>query len=116
MINDPHIAMNDTYFVYTEGNALEAAEPSSINTFIRNPEFTASWVGNCWPGLSVWIDYLNNGAAEFWAGLYKYDKFRGTNYLYGTWNDMNEPSVFSNFTGANPEIDQLGMPMNNTHM
>ncbi len=24
-----------------------------------------------------------------------YSNFKGSNYLYGIWNDMNEPSVFS---------------------
>jgi len=67
---------------------------------------------NCWPGLSAWIDYLNTNAADFWKSLYLFKNFKGTNYLYGAWNDMNEPSVFKNTT----EIDQLGMPMNNTHI
>jgi alpha 1,3-glucosidase len=37
--------------------------------------------------------------------------FKGSNYLYGTWNDMNEPSVFND-----PTVQaQAGMPLNNTH-
>jgi alpha-glucosidase (family GH31 glycosyl hydrolase) len=70
------------------------------------------FTANCWPGLSAWIDYLNTNAAEFWKSLYLRKNFKGSNYLYGTWNDMNEPSVFNNST----EIDQMGMPMNNTHI
>jgi alpha 1,3-glucosidase len=115
MINDPHIRANDTYWVYSQGNALENASappPDQTNIFIRNPEATETWIGNCWPGPSAWIDYLNTNAAEFWKTLYLESNFLGTSFLYGTWNDMNEPSVFANTT----EIDQLGMPMNNTHI
>ena len=43
--------------------------------------------------------------------MYEYNNFNGTNYIYGMWNDMNEPSVFK----GSVEIEQLGMPMNNTH-
>jgi len=53
---------------------------------------------------------LNENAQAEWEGLFT--KFAGTNYLYGIWNDMNEPSVFK----GTEEIEQLGMPMNNTHI
>ena len=69
-------------------------------------------MGKCWPGESVWVDYLNENAQNFWKSLYKYDFFNGTDFSYGMWNDMNEPSVFK----GSVEIEQLGMPMNNTHI
>jgi alpha-glucosidase (family GH31 glycosyl hydrolase) len=37
--------------------------------------------------------------------------FKGTNYMYGIWNDMNEPSVFKSHSET-----QVGMPMTNTHV
>jgi alpha 1,3-glucosidase len=36
------------------------------------------FVGDCWPGASVWVDYLNQNAQTFWQGLYAYDAFQGT--------------------------------------
>lgn len=115
MINDPHIKVSDDYFVYNEGMAIQNSpqDPNNFsNIFIRLPDAEEPYIGNCWPGASQWIDYLNTNAAEFWGNLYSFDKFLGSNYLYGTWNDMNEPSVFYNTT----EIGQMGMPMNNTHI
>lgn len=50
--------------------------------------------GDCWPGTSVWVDYLNENAQKYWQSLYSYDKFVGTTQIYSFWNDMNEPSVF----------------------
>ncbi|VDM76765.1 unnamed protein product [Strongylus vulgaris] len=74
--------------------------------------------GNCWPGDSVYIDFINPKARKFWADQFALDKSSfGPNYerdmgktiltfiqilqyagstkdVY-TWNDMNEPSVFS---------------------
>jgi len=31
-----------------------------------------------------------------------YENFKGSNYLYHMWNDMNEPSVFSSSTKTLP--------------
>lgn len=96
-INDPHIKTSFDYFVYSEGQALQNAtqNPTNItNCFIKLPDATTDYVGDCWPGPSSWVDYLNENAAAWWGSLYQYGKFLGTNYLFGTWNDMNEPSVF----------------------
>ena len=54
-----------------------------------------NFVGNSWPGQSVWVDYINPRARDFWASLYQYDFFNGTSRLFHAWIDMNEPSVFS---------------------
>ena len=51
--------------------------------------------GSSWPGNSVWIDFINEGAQKFWKSLYKYEFFKGTDENYGIWIDMNEPSVNS---------------------
>lgn len=51
--------------------------------------------GDCWPGNSVWVDFLNKEAVFFWKSLYNYDSFKGTTKLFNFWIDMNEPSVFS---------------------
>jgi len=115
MINDPHIKVSDDYFVYADGMKIQNGPqvPGNFkNIFIRNPDATTVFEAKCWPGVSVWIDYLNTNAADFWGSLYLRKNFLGTNYLYGTWNDMNEPSVFK----ETDEIDQMGMPMNNTHI
>lgn len=63
--------------------------------------------GWCWPGSSHWVDCFNPAAVEWWNGLFKYDKFKGTSHNSFVWNDMNEPSVFNG-----PETT---MPKDNIH-
>ena len=65
-------------------------------------------MGDCWPKSSVWVDFLNAHARQFWADLYGYDRFKGTSSLFSFWIDMNEPSVFSG--------DELTLPKNVYHL
>ena len=64
--------------------------------------------GDCWPGNSTWIDFLNTNAQDFWGNLFSYDVFKGSNKIYSFWNDMNEPAVFS--------TDSHTMPMDAIHV
>lgn len=64
------------------------------NIFVKDAN-GRDYVGWCWPGNSVWIDYLNENAQEFWGQQMHYDNFVGSSKIYNFWNDMNEPSVFS---------------------
>ena len=34
--------------------------------------------------------------------MFSYEKFKGSNYMYSAWNDMNEPAVFSTPTKTMP--------------
>ncbi|CDW73021.1 cre-aagr-4 protein [Stylonychia lemnae] len=94
IITDPHIKVDDDYFVYRDGqNVVVKLEKDEtiVGAFVRDHQ-NKTFVGDCWPGKSVWIDYLNDKANEYWRSLYQYDKFKGTNKLFGYWVDMNEPS------------------------
>ena len=62
----------------------------------------------------MWIDYLNTNAQQYWASQYYLKNFHGSSYIYGAWNDMNEPSVFAD--GSLEEIEQRGMPVHNIHI
>jgi len=99
VIVDPHIKVADDYFVHKEGMEMQYADQPAGNVtsiFIRAGKSNPTpWFGDCWPGNSTWIDFLNENAQEFWGGLFAYDRFKGSNYLYSFWNDMNEPAVFS---------------------
>lgn len=53
--------------------------------------------GYCWSGTSVWLDYLNPKAQEYWANLYSLERYKETTKDVFIWNDMNEPTTFSNF-------------------
>ena len=99
VILDPHIKVDDSYFVYHDGEEEQAEEfaedGSIINIFVKQADTDEDFQGTCWPGESVWIDFMNENAQEYWGGLYSYDKFIGSSKIYHAWNDMNEPSVFS---------------------
>jgi len=99
-ITDPHIAVKDDNFVYNDGVALEESLDHS-QIFIHDCK-GERFYGDCWPGWSSWIDYLNSDAQEYWQSLYAYDKFKGTTSIYSFWNDMNEPSVFNAEQGTMP--------------
>lgn len=99
-ILDPHIKVSDDYFVYSDGQKLEAGStadsPQGVESiFVKESSGKTDFEGTCWPGNTVWIDFLNENAQKYWSGLYAYDKFVGSTKIYHAWNDMNEPSVFS---------------------
>ena len=63
-ILDPHIKVSDDYFVYAEGQALQAQSTDTDvkNIFIKESSGESDFHGVCWPGNSVWIDYFNENA------------------------------------------------------
>ncbi|OBA27742.1 hypothetical protein HANVADRAFT_52165 [Hanseniaspora valbyensis NRRL Y-1626] len=58
-------------------------------------------VAECWPGDSVWLDFLDNGKAyELWHQFYEnfLESATSANISnFHAWNDMNEPSLFKKF-------------------
>ena len=66
------------------------------------------FVGEVWPGKSVWVDYTKPAARAWWGGLHSALLDAG---VAGVWNDMNEPSDFLDQTGgrwADVVNDDLG--------
>lgn len=53
--------------------------------------------GMCWPGPSVWMDYLNPKAREYWSSLYGLENYKETTLTTFIWNDMNEPAASGGF-------------------
>lgn len=87
-IIDPHIKKEDGYNIYDEGTSLDlwVKDVSGQNTY-------EAW---CWPGASVWPDYLNPAVRAWWSSKFDPAHFPGDkNSLVDIWNDMNEPSVFN---------------------
>ncbi|KAJ3044472.1 hypothetical protein HDV00_001899 [Rhizophlyctis rosea] len=96
-IIDPHIKKEDGYHIYKEA--------AGKGLYVKDKDGN-DFEGWCWPGNSQWLDYTNPKAREYWANKFNYDQYESAPNLY-TWNDMNEPSVFSG-----PEIT---MPKDNIH-
>jgi alpha-glucosidase (family GH31 glycosyl hydrolase) len=112
---DPHIRASHDYFMYEEGlkkqgKMVDDHHISSL--FVRDPSASKAYVGESRAGKSVWVDFLNDSACDYWKDLFHPSVFKGTNYMYGVWNDMNEPSVFK----GPQDHHQMGMPSSNTHM
>lgn len=88
LIIDPHYKVQEGYYVYDEG----AAEGFFVK-YANGSDF----VGEGWPGPSVWWDYINPRAAEHYSTFYSKEKFANTTDIVYIWNDMNEPEVFDGF-------------------
>lgn len=97
VIIDPHIYVQQGYFVWDEAE--------SKGYFVKNSNGD-SYQANCWPGTSSWIDFFDPEARDYWASLFAYDKFEGTTNIVHIWNDMNEPAVFGGYE-ASMEKDNI---------
>ncbi|PLW22299.1 hypothetical protein PCASD_15310 [Puccinia coronata f. sp. avenae] len=97
-IVDPHIKRTQDLYVYKE--AVER------NVLCKLPD-GSEYEGWCWTGSSSWVDYFDPRSWDWWAGLFKFDKYKESTVNVHNWLDMNEPSVFNA-----PEIT---MPRDNVH-
>ena len=112
VITDPHIRVHPEYAVYHNGTHYEEdsyGDPWTVGSVARIKRATSgedltsifvktptgnTFEGDCWPGKSVWFDFMNEHAQAYWKHLMLPEVFKGTNYLYNFWIDMNEPSIF----------------------
>jgi alpha-glucosidase len=83
-ITDLHIAdlPSSGYLPYDSG--------VSGNHFVKNADGSL-YVGEVWPGPSVFPDFTQKSSRDWWGTLYKPLVAEG---ISGFWNDMNEPSIF----------------------
>ncbi|VDM44201.1 unnamed protein product [Toxocara canis] len=86
-IIDPHIKKDDNFHVYKDAKDL--------GYFVKDKDGTADYEGHCWPGASMYLDFINPAVRDYWAGKFAFDKYIGSTENLFVWNDMNEPSVFS---------------------
>ncbi|XP_064593080.1 neutral alpha-glucosidase AB isoform X1 [Zonotrichia leucophrys gambelii] len=85
-IVDPHIKVDGGYRVHSELRAR--------GLFVKTKDGN-DYEGWCWPGSSAYPDFTNPEMREWWANMFAYDQYEGSTEALFTWNDMNEPSVFS---------------------
>ncbi|KAH9423409.1 hypothetical protein DERP_003688 [Dermatophagoides pteronyssinus] len=87
-IIDPHLKRESGYHIYDEA--------SSQGLLTKDSKEDKDYEGWCWPGSSVWPDYLNPLVREWWSDKFDPKHFPGfEGGIIDYWNDMNEPSVFS---------------------
>jgi alpha 1,3-glucosidase len=85
-IKDPHIKREGGYHVHDEA--------VKYNYYVKT-ESGSDYEGHCWPGTSSWVDFYNAKARQWYATLFKLDRYSGATGDLWTWIDMNEPSVFN---------------------
>ncbi|RLV63727.1 hypothetical protein DV515_00017975, partial [Chloebia gouldiae] len=85
-IVDPHIKVDGGYRVHTELRARDL--------YVKTKDGN-DYEGWCWPGSSAYPDFTNPEMREWWANMFAFDQYEGSTETLFTWNDMNEPSVFS---------------------
>lgn len=95
-ITDLHIAdaPNQGYVPYDTGVAGDH--------FLKAPG-GGVYVGEVWPGPSVFPDFTRSASRAWWGGLYRSFLADGVS---GFWNDMNEPVVFGT-PGHSMPLDTL---------
>uniref|UniRef100_A0A1I7X0U3 Gal_mutarotas_2 domain-containing protein n=1 Tax=Heterorhabditis bacteriophora TaxID=37862 RepID=A0A1I7X0U3_HETBA len=86
-IIDPHIKKDSNYAVYKDAK--------DQGLFVKRADGVTDFEGHCWPGASEYLDFLNPETRKYWAAQFIFDRYIGSTPDLFTWNDMNEPSVFS---------------------
>uniref|UniRef100_V5G0Q8 Glucosidase II subunit alpha n=1 Tax=Anoplophora glabripennis TaxID=217634 RepID=V5G0Q8_ANOGL len=105
-VSDPHVAVDENYFMYVEGKELDF--------YVKNSD-GSDFQDYSWPGLSVWVDFLNPAARDWYGNLFLYENFQGTTEtIGGFWNDMNEPSIYNDTIERTfpPELVHFGQVTN----
>ncbi|WP_179022643.1 TIM-barrel domain-containing protein [Winogradskyella forsetii] len=92
---DPGVKLDAGYSVYDSGSEVDAWVKTNNGD---------DYVGDVWAGPSVFPDFTQPKVTEWWGDLYK--DFMATG-IDGVWNDMNEPTIFSEETNS--------MPLDNQH-
>lgn len=67
---------------------------SVSDAFIKNPDDT-EYVGQVWPGYTVFPDWFSENTQEYWTEALKNWSSLGIEFS-GIWLDMNEASSFCN--------------------
>jgi len=111
-INDPHISVDSDYFIFKEAQTKKL--------YVQKPD-SEPFVGECFPGNCIWLDYLNPETQEFWSSLYQYQNYQFSTPNLFAWNDMNEPSLFEQLDKSMPKdnlhtvVDASGNPFQVQH-
>ncbi|KAK8890460.1 hypothetical protein M9Y10_035236 [Tritrichomonas musculus] len=91
-ITDPHISVHQEL----------AKEGLKNHYFLLQYEDSklVPFHGHCWPGESLWPDFLNKEVVDWWSDQFDAKKFPMNVFI---WNDMNEPSIFQSIDGSFPK-------------
>ena len=101
----PELAAQDkSYYVFNQG--------MEKNYFLKRQNGQL-YIPKVWPGESVFVDYTLPDARRWWGDLHRAYTDNG---ISGIWNDMNEPSDFTDQTGkAQMDVVNYDEGENSTH-
>ena len=88
---NPGIKLDSTYFGHTDGVKKDV--------FVKYSDGSV-YTADIAPSLNNFVDFTNPKARSWWADNMK---FLPENGIHGTWNDMNEPSVFESIEMTIPK-------------
>ncbi len=91
VIINPGIKVEEGYRVYEEGR--------DRGYFVKTPQ-GAVYQGEVWPKPAAYPDFLRSEVRNWWAGLHRELLECG---VEGIWNDMNEPTDFTQEIGTLPD-------------
>jgi len=83
-IIDPHIKVDNDYLIYKTLREKDLFVKDGDNHVFEN---------DCWPGRSSWADFALEETHLTWNEFFT--SYNGSTVYLHTWNDMNEPSVFT---------------------
>ncbi|KAA6374537.1 MAG: Alpha-glucosidase [Streblomastix strix] len=84
-------------------NIYNQSSKDSHLTNTRLSSQSSYFEGNCWPGNSVYPDFMSPAVRSWWASNFQKDKYPYISPIMHHWNDMNEPTVFSGREGTLPK-------------
>ncbi|CDS39626.1 neutral alpha glucosidase AB [Echinococcus multilocularis] len=87
VVVDPHIKADHSW--------PTCSQARSEGFFVKNVNSETDFDGWCWPGSSYWPDFYRPEVVDWWANLFTSGEFLSKDRMFYSWNDMNEPSVFS---------------------
>ncbi|KAF6262828.1 glycosyl hydrolases family 31-domain-containing protein [Scenedesmus sp. NREL 46B-D3] len=94
-ILDAGVAVSNGYSAYEEGN--------KDSIWIKDYTGKETFVGQVWPGPSVYPDYMSSAAVGPWLQR-KIDRFHKQVPWSGLWLDMNEASNFCSGMNCKPDV------------
>lgn len=85
VVIDPHLKVDYGYPLF---------EKAFNSRYLIRTRIDSEYTGQCWPGDSAYVDFLNPWARVWWETLFEFNKYPGSTLTLYVWNDMNEPTVF----------------------
>lgn len=82
---------------YEPGGTYNVFNEGTVHNYFLKKTNGEPYVGEVWPGKSVFVDYTLPDAAKWWGDQHKSLLDAGVS---GIWNDMNEPADFASRDGG----------------